>query len=110
MHIAKYHPDTVPSFITGWQHLTSVLRQPWLRPPRDLTLEVWRSWAHYAYLKGRERRFKNLEDDGDPRELVEVIADEMEHEGVLYGLPREGNVCGAVDSLSGVGYDLQDAP
>ena len=41
---------------------------------------------------------------------MEVIADEMEHEGVLYGLPREDNVCGAVDSLSGVGYDLQDAP
>lgn len=52
----------------------------------------------------------NVADDGDPRDVVEVIADEMEHEGVLYGLPREDNVCGALDFLSDVEYDLKDAP
>ena len=33
----------------------------------------------------------------------------MEHEGVLYGLPREDNVCGTLDFMSDLGYDLQDA-
>lgn len=40
---------------------------------------------------------------------MEVIDDEIEHEGVLYGFPKEENVCGKGDFLADVEYAFQDA-
>lgn len=89
-HIKNKHPGLLSAFEEGWKCLSPALQKPWLNPPEQRTNEEWTNWARYVFLKTRS--------DGDGRDLTlplaSQIAKRMEHEGILYGLPKETGVLG----------------
>src|SRR2546423_2259633 len=90
-HINNMHPGFFSAFKEGWKCLSPALQKPWLISPTKRTNEEWTSWAHYVFTKTRSDK------DGRDLSLLSLaskITQHMEHEGILYGLPKETNILG----------------
>jgi hypothetical protein len=100
--VSNFHPGLLDSFEEGWQSLTPSLKSNWLSHVPgvgdELASQVWVSWTHSAYLM-------ILSGDRRPRRtsLKDYLANRINHEGELFGIPRETDIIGQPGLFGGEG-------